>query len=111
MPSFDNMLGILAVGGIAWIWYRGLTLRERALAAIDRICAELRVQALDQTVALRRIGLGRDAYGRLSLRRTYGFEFSVRGADRCPGSLTFLGDLLESIRFEHPDGPIVIAHP
>jgi hypothetical protein len=107
----DLVLGLLALGGATWVWYRGMLLRERALAVIGRHCDELRVQLLDQTVALRRIWFCRDAGGEFALRRTFAFEFSTGGFDRCHGTLVCIGEQLDSMRLEHPDGPIVVPRP
>ncbi|MCC6202998.1 MAG: DUF3301 domain-containing protein [Gammaproteobacteria bacterium] len=111
LPPPDLVLGLLALGGAGCVWYHSTRLRERALVAIGHTCDELRVQLLDQTVALRRIGLVRDADGQFALRRTFVFEFSAHGSDRCRGTLVSVGDQLESMRLEHPDGPIVIPRP
>ncbi|MDX9766433.1 MAG: DUF3301 domain-containing protein [Ectothiorhodospiraceae bacterium] len=102
-------LPVLIAGGVlAWLWNDGLRTRETVLRACRRACDDLGVQMLDQTVALRRLGLGRDARGRLHLRREYGFEFSLTGDDRRSGSAICLGPWIERLQLEHPDGSVLI---
>lgn len=90
-------------------WYDSLGAREQALSACRRACEQLDVQLLDQTVAVVRLGWGRDGHGRLRWRRGYRFEFSRDGADRWPGQLQLFGRQVESIQLEHPDGTIILG--
>ncbi|AOU98935.1 hypothetical protein BI364_14095 [Acidihalobacter yilgarnensis] len=94
------LLGIL--GALVWWWLASLRAREAALKACRRACAREQVQLLDETVAVRRLGLARDSSGRVRVRRSYGFEFSVDGHDRRQGEAICLGQSPELVRADWP---------
>lgn len=102
------MLLLLALAALVWFWAGSLRVRERALARCATVCRDMQLQFLDQTVGLRRLGLGRGVDGRMRIRRRYDFEFSISGADRHKGMIVMLGQVIEQMRLEHPDGPIII---
>jgi hypothetical protein len=66
------------------------------------------VQLLDQTVALAKIRLRRNPSGRLLLARTYSFEFSVNGGQRCGGTALLLGQQVDYFHMDHPEGGLVM---
>lgn len=98
----------VTLAAMAWFWSDTLRARERALKAGARACAELNVQFLDQTVALTRLKMARNARGQVQWRRAYRFEFSTDGADRWFGHIDLLGTALESVRMDSPNGVIVL---
>ena len=51
--------------------------------------------------------LGRDGRGHIQLRRFYVYDFSTDGQDRWFGIAILLGQNIEYIRMEHPQGPII----
>ncbi|HEX7810485.1 MAG TPA: DUF3301 domain-containing protein [Burkholderiales bacterium] len=83
------VLAIFVLSG--WFWMDTLQARDAALDAARRACEAENVQLLDWTVAVRKLGLGRDEDGRRRIRRTYEFEFSDTGNNRIKGSLTLIG--------------------
>ena len=91
----------------AWIW----TSRERErVDLISReVCSDLRLQRLDESVALRRVSLQRAEHG-IQVRRVFSFEFSTDGADRRRGDVCLLGSaaIPAWVRIDHPDGVIFI---
>jgi hypothetical protein len=101
---------LLLIGAIAWFGFDTLRARESALRAGARACAELNVQFLDQSVALARVRVGRNAQGHACFRREYRFEFSTDGADRRPGSVALLGAVVEMTRLESPGGAVVQSY-
>lgn len=104
----DALVILLLLGALVWLWASSLKAREATEARCRQICEEMRVQFLDQTVALAKILPGRDANGRLTLRRWYSFEFSTDGGDRRHGSASLLGHVVELVRLEMPDGPVIV---
>lgn len=80
---------LLALG---WLWWDGLKKRELAVQAARRVCDQAGVQLLDETVAMKRMRLRRDARQRIHLYREYGFEYSDTGDNRLPGRIYLLGD-------------------
>ncbi|MHC6228127.1 DUF3301 domain-containing protein [Pseudomonas sp. X10] len=91
MLTLENLfvLMVLATAG-AWLWHSH-GLREKALERVKQHCAKLDLELLDGAVALKRIGFSRDANGRKRLARVYGFEFTVTGEQRHPGTVTQFG--------------------
>ncbi|HJS37304.1 MAG TPA: DUF3301 domain-containing protein [Burkholderiales bacterium] len=95
-----ELAALAAVVGAALLWSDSLRARERAVSAGRAACERYGVQLLDDTVAFARLRLGRDADGRLRLRRTYSFEFSETGDNRRQGAIVMLGAQLEDLRLE-----------
>lgn len=88
MLTLGNLFVLMVLAAIvAWIWH-GHGLRERALERAKQHCAKLDLELLDDNVALRRIAFLKDAKGRRRPARVYGFEFTVTGEHRYPGTLT-----------------------
>lgn len=103
----DALVLAIAVGIVVWLWQWSIASREHVLAISGRTCRDLGFQQLDETVALRRMTPVRDE-GRLKLRRVYGFEFSIDGADRHLGEVALLGSEIEWVVLDHPAGRIVV---
>ncbi len=94
------------LGDLVWLtlislgilfWYRSLKARERALSEAKRYCSQMDLQLLDQTIALKGIGIKRGADGWLKLVRLYQFEFSSTGDERYLGRVSMLGQRLDRI--------------
>lgn len=103
------MILILAAAlAIGWFWNDTLQARERVLSLCGRACEDVEVQFLDETVALKRLGLGRNRRGYLALRRTYQFEFSADGRDRWHGRAVLLGRKLEALQMERGEGVTIL---
>ncbi|MBU6952094.1 MULTISPECIES: DUF3301 domain-containing protein [unclassified Hahella] len=83
-----------------WGWWEALKVREIALGAARRQCQELDLQFLDGSVALRKLGLRRDARGSMRLARTYTFEFSSTGEERYNGEVDTLGRWVKDVRLD-----------
>lgn len=91
----ESLLPVILILLAFWIWQNALRARERARELARALCARAGVQLLDQTVSLRRLRLRRIPGAGLGLLRCYGFEVSVEGHDRRPGSLDlFDGDAI-----------------
>ena len=101
------VLMLLATGG-AWLWHNH-GLRERALERVKQHCAKLDIELLDGNVALKRIGIVKDANGRRRLARIYTFEFTVTGEARHNGTITQFG--AHSAQIELAPYPIVVKEP
>jgi hypothetical protein len=95
-----ELAAIVLVLAAAWLWFDSLRAREHAVAAGRAACARYGVQLLDETVAITRLRVARDAEGRLRLRRTYVFEFSETGDNRRHGAIVMLGAQLEDLQLE-----------
>lgn len=96
---------LLAGGAIIAAWWWTFQARELVDGVVRRVCREMSLQRLDETVALERIGLTRE-YGPLAVRRLYTFEFSLSGADRRRGRVCLINAIPRWIQLDHPDGAI-----
>ena len=90
MPGME-ILGILIVGGLAWLWYDSLKAREAAVRAAREVCAAEGLMLLDDTVAIAGLKPARDKNGHLTLQRAYDFEYSDTGNNRLKGSVVMQG--------------------
>lgn len=86
----ENTPILLLFGLLVWFWVDSLRARERATALATRRCREQDLQLLDQSVALKSLGLAWTRQG-IRIKRLYRFEFSESGAERLIGHIRFLG--------------------
>lgn len=91
---------LLLLFAATFLWIDTLRAREAALAAGRAACKRYGLLLLDDTVAVTKTRLARNAEGRLRLARTYGFEFSDTGNNRRHGLIFILGGEAEDISFE-----------
>jgi len=77
---------------------------EIAIGACEAACRQRDLQFLDQTVALRRIGLRWTNRG-LRVRRLFRFDFSEQGVGRHTGHITLVGIDLEEFSLGLPSDP------
>ena len=89
----------------AWVWYSTLRAREYANHVAADTCRKLNVQFLDGTVAFTRLKPVRDATGRLTLRRSYVFDYTSDGVTRQQGFVILRGRDLEAVGLA-PEGPV-----
>jgi len=83
------LLILLGGGMLAWSTARAAAERARGVAA--KVCRDARVQLLDETVSLDRLGLRRNRHGRVRVLRQYRYEYSRDGLERVPAALALLG--------------------
>ena len=86
-----EILGIVVLAGIAWLWFDSTKVREIAVHAARVACAAEGFQLLDDTVAIAGLKPVRDERGRLKLQRAYEFEYSDTGDNRLKGSVVLIG--------------------
>ncbi|HET7922211.1 MAG TPA: DUF3301 domain-containing protein [Gammaproteobacteria bacterium] len=102
------LLAILA--GTAWFWNDSLRARDRVIRVCHRLCRDLDLQFLDETVALDNLGVQRSERGGVEIVRRYGFEYSRTGADRWHGFAQLAGLRVESVQLQEASGTIIL-HP
>jgi hypothetical protein len=93
MPT--ALVVLLIVGSLIIAWSSARNAAELARRNADALCKRHGLQLLDQTVALARVRLARDADGRIALERRFNFDFSSDAVDRQRGSLVLIGDELQ----------------
>ncbi|HUW50005.1 MAG TPA: DUF3301 domain-containing protein [Sulfuricella sp.] len=99
MDILDLFL-LLPFAALVVFWFDSLRALEVARNAGKQACMREGVQFLDDTVTVSALALGRDAQGRIAIRRTYRFEFSDTGDNRLEGTLVLLGARVESMDME-----------
>ena len=110
--DFSTLLALLAlilIAATAWFWSDSLRARENMTATCARICRDMQLQFLDETVALARLHPARGPNGNLTWRRLYVFEFSESGADRWKGRAQLIGRRVESVHLENPQGITILG--
>lgn len=90
MPGFE-LISLLLMAGIVWLWLDSLKARDSAIAAARNACQSEGLLLLDDTVAIASLKPVRDADGQLRLRRVYDFEYSDTGNNRRKGSMVLQG--------------------
>ncbi len=90
ITSMSALSGILLIVLAIWFWLDSARAREMATAICAKACEMRGVQFLDQTVALRHIGISRTDGG-MRLRRTFRFDFSEEGVTRHTGHIVMIG--------------------
>jgi len=93
----SGLLLLVLLGLIVWFWQDTLRARELALRAAGEACRNQQLQLLDGTVTLHRLALQRSKQGRVTLQRTFQFNYSVEGDDRRTGFIITLGNLVEQV--------------
>lgn len=104
MDSLE-LIGLALLAALAWLWVDSLKAREKAVAATKAACTSEDLLLLDDTVAIKRLGLGRNSEGRVNIRRVYDFEYSDTGNDRSSGSVVLLGERVLVINLNLRDLP------
>ena len=79
------------------LWHTSLGAREAANRVAREACSRAVVQLLDGTVAFAGFRVGRDAGGRLSLLRTYTFDYTSDGFERSQGFIVMAGANLKAV--------------
>lgn len=96
-----DIVGLLLLAALIWLWLDSLKARETAVAEARTACDAEGLLLLDDTVAIQRLGFGRDD-GVLRVRRIYGFEYSDSGNDRWAGTLVMLGARVLVVNLARP---------
>ena len=99
MLSWDMLVGVILGACVAWFWHDSLGVRERANQAAMEACEQLQLQFLDGTVAFARLWPVRGSGGRLTLRRTYVFDYTADSVARRQGFVVLIGSRVESVGF------------
>lgn len=96
-----NLLAVFLLLLLGLFWLDSMRAREIATEICKTACNQRELQFLDQTVALRRLGLAWRSEG-VRMRRVYRFEFSEEGVGRRSGYLVMRGLTLEDLSFGLP---------
>ena len=91
MITIFDLAVFLGFAVLVWFWMDALRCKEIARSAGLRACQQVDAQFLDDTVAITRLRLWRDARGQLALYREYRFEFTRNRDYRLRGEIVMLG--------------------
>jgi Protein of unknown function (DUF3301) len=108
LGTLTAILLLLALLATAWFWNDSLRARDRVITTCFRLCNEVGVQFLDETVSLSRLRIQRGVTGSLEFARRYAFEYSDSGADRWKGYALLSGLRIDSVQLHGPDGITIL---
>lgn len=95
----STFLIIIALVALAWFWLDSSRARELAVGICKQASEKYGVQFLDESVALKSLGIRWPTQG-IRLRRVYSFDFSRDGVERLNGNLALVGINLEYLDFD-----------
>jgi len=99
---------LLLIAFLVWLWFDSTRSHELAVQITSRLCLKHDVQLLDETVALRRLGVSWPSEG-LRLKRTYRFDYTIEGTERRTGSLVLLGSRLATYQIDSPSQEKIVS--
>ena len=99
MTSMSTFVIILLLVALAWFWLDSSRARELAVGICKQASEKYGVQFLDESVALKSLGLRWPTEG-IRFRRVYSFDFSRDGVERLNGNLALVGINLEYLDFD-----------
>ena len=104
----DPILILLFLGLVVWCWQTNLRYREFTIIQCRKVCNEMNLQLLDQTVTLSSIRFRKDSDGKFRPLLNYNFEISIDGTSRCNGYVILLGLRVIYTEINLPDGPVIL---
>ena len=93
---FTTLIVIIILIAVLYWWYNSNQRREAALKAVIKYCQEMHVQLLDQSVHCYRVQLV-FLHGRLRIKSTYRFDYTVHSLDRQNCHLILLSNQVQWI--------------
>ena len=106
--QFVDITPLLLLVFLVWLWFDSTRSHELAVQITSRLCLKHDVQLLDETVALRRLGVSWPSEG-LRLKRTYRFDYTIEGTERRTGSLVLLGSRLATYQIDSPSQEKIVS--
>lgn len=92
-----DIIGLFLLAAVIGLgWWSAVGARARARSAARRACRQAEVTFIDE-LAFQRLRLARGVAGSLCLKRTYHFEFVVRGDLRYTGNVFMEGQHVVSV--------------
>ena len=99
-----EILFLLAGLALGWLWLDSLRAREIAVRTARAACAADGLLLLDDTVAIAALRSARTEAGRITLERSYDFEYSDTGNNRLKGGITLRGHRVTMLNVGAGDG-------
>jgi len=108
LGTLSALLLLFCLIGLTWFWSDSLRARELVIQRCRKLCDDIDVQFLDETVALYRLRLRRSPTGKPAFVRFYRFEYSQTGSDRWPGYAVLHAGRLQSVQLQGPEGLTIL---
>ena len=102
MPS--ELVGLVIVGLILWLWSINRRAQEIAKHTCSRICKNAQVELLDDTISLSKLRVIRNQQGKAAFQRTYYFDYTDLGHNRKTGTVIMLGYSIDFVQIDKPEG-------
>ncbi|MDH5572731.1 MAG: DUF3301 domain-containing protein [Gammaproteobacteria bacterium] len=96
----DSLVIILLLAAVVMFWWDSMGVKEQARQIGSDLCRRSDVQFLDDTVALNKITVKRNTYGRLCFYRIFRFEFSNDNSNRFTGKIYMLGRYSDKVEMD-----------
>ena len=78
------------------------------MMASAEACRQIEAQFLDQTASLEKIRLARKQNGKLTIHRTYTFDFSRDRESRQKGHVNMIGQTVTQVFLDHDSGTTLL---
>ena len=89
--TLSNVIIITLLLSFAYMWWRSMGVRHKALFLAKQYLAEADLELLDESLVVKKLRLRRNATGMMSILRRYEFEFTSTGTERYVGYIEMLG--------------------
>ncbi len=98
--TLQDLMIAFALACVAILIWQNAGFRDRAIRLAKQHCERMDVQLLDDTIALTKLRLKKDARGNIAIARCYEFEFTSTGDRRYQGLLSLHGTKLDDVELE-----------
>lgn len=95
-----NLMLIILLLTIGLYWSNSMKANEIAFYFVKNHCQKLDIQLLDEYVALNSFWIKRDEQKKIKIWRSYQFEFTSTGYERCNGKVILLGHKILNIQLD-----------
>ena len=95
-----DLIWLLVIAVIVGYWLDAMRSNEVARNIGRNACVQANVLFLDDSVALSKVRVGRNARGQFNLYRHYRFEFTSDGSQRYNGNIILFGKQLEQVQLD-----------
>ncbi|AFJ03397.1 Protein of unknown function (DUF3301) [Methylophaga frappieri] len=96
----DSSIILICLAVIGWFWWDSRGVAEHATRVAKQYCQSMHVSFLNDTVAWKKVRLKRNPKGRVTLERSYFFEFTSDGSLRYRGEVVMLGKRVKSVSLD-----------
>jgi len=103
-----SILILLFLALIAWFWMNSIRAKEIAMQASAAACKQIEAQLLDQTASLKKLNTIRNNKGRMSIERTYSFDFTHDGQSRQKGYVVIKGHIVQNVFLDEDSGTTIL---